>query len=426
MKPTDFVEYGQLKLPDDFPKALPFDLFRDFDGKIKHNFDFEVVKNGYPNVYLNGVSGTDSHDGLSEATAVQTLAKAMAIADGLPADTVNVFFMEKFIPCTALTGGASAAFTLSKNINLLSAQTGGTYITTAYRHTDYTWTKERQTYQTGCSSVYKVYDYKHKDLRGHPRELKQVNSLEENNVQPGTWFADGELLRVHRLDGLAPDADLTIIVPSNVQLGLHLNGFKLYMEKINFWLNQPDLTASSVSISGNPTSDIIINQCSAAMSRKNGFEINKFRNCYVFDSVAFDCGYDGFNYHGTSVPDPSEFVFEYYCYSYNHGHVVKGTGNATSAHNGMSVIRIGAVGHDTVGPVLADVNGCDSLNIDCTMYNSLRSPGRTKAAFYFDEAAAVKKGKAWLINCRGGGTDTFTVNTDGKTQVEVRNLHELK
>ena len=88
----------------------------------------------------------------------------------------------------------------------------------------------------------------------------------------------------------------------------------------------------------------------------------------------------------------------------------------------MSVIRVNCVGYDCFGPVLADVNGCYSLNYDCTMYDSTRAAGNTKAAFYFDEAIAVRQGKAVLINCGGGGIDTFTINSDGNVEIDVKNL----
>jgi len=143
----------------------------------------------------------------------------------------------------------------------------------------------------------------------------------------------------------------------------------------------------------------------------------------MFECFSTDCGYDGFNYHSELITDPYGLVFEYDCYGYNHGKLSGGTGNVTTAHDGIAIIRVNSVGHDSVGPVLADVNGCDSLNIDCTMYDSLLGDQyNTKSAYYFDAQGAQRQGGAWLINSGGGGNGTWTVNTDGNIPVYVNNL----
>src|SRR5699024_637336 len=58
---SNFTRYGKLKFPVGFNKNLPFDLYRDFDGMIKHTFDINTLKAVTSNVYLKRQGGDDSN-----------------------------------------------------------------------------------------------------------------------------------------------------------------------------------------------------------------------------------------------------------------------------------------------------------------------------------------------------------------------------
>ena len=70
------LRYGELILPSDFPK-FEFDFYRDNDGKIKHNFNFNKYKKGVK-IYVSE-NGNDNNDG-TKANPFKTLTKALTVA----------------------------------------------------------------------------------------------------------------------------------------------------------------------------------------------------------------------------------------------------------------------------------------------------------------------------------------------------------
>ena len=144
----------------------------------------------------------------------------------------------------------------------------------------------------------------------------------------------------------------------------------------------------------------------------------------------FNCGAigtmrDGFNYHNYLGYGNYSFAFEFNCVAYNNGiRDTNNNNNSTTAHDGYNILRIGCIGFNTKGPVLADVNACYSINYDCTMYDSfLNGTPEVKSAYWFDDTGDTgKTGKSYLINCNGGGKETKAINTDGIAKVNIHNF----
>jgi hypothetical protein len=420
----DFTRFGNITMPSDFPVSLPFQLFRNKYGIVEHDYRLDSFKTGAGNIYVNFLSGIDTNDGLTTSTPVKTLPVAITKANALVETTVNIVFLEKIINYGIMGSAPENIITLAKNINLISNNEGGSYIHTGNSPSGYTWVANSGVYSVSRSLAKEVIDYNFKDARSNPRVYKKVTTLAECQATNGTWYTDGTLVYVNRVDGSQPlNGDIGIIIPVDKNLKFTLNGYRLYIENVHFWISYSVGTYDALRIDGDANSLFVCKNASFAFAYANGVRI-KTGKAFMFECEAFSNGTDGFNYHGTfpMVTNPSEFIFEYDCYGYDNGRVTNGTSNCTTAHEGMTTLRVMSVGHNTRGPVLADVNGCYTVAIDCIMYDSTRSAGDTKAAFYFDEAAAVKSGKAYLINCGGGGVDTFTVNSDGNVDIYVKNL----
>jgi hypothetical protein len=156
--------------------------------------------------------------------------------------------------------------------------------------------------------------------------------------------------------------------------------------------------------------------------------LNGLATLYVGEVYTLNCtaGYnksDGFNYHGNGGATPYEFVFEYNSHSYGNGDGA-GINNGSTCHEGMTVLRVGAVCYNCDGPLIVDVNGCYSVNYDCTGYNSTKTTDSpTRAGFFFNDSAPLgKAGKTYLINCNGGGKDTYAISSDGIAVIYVRNF----
>src|SRR5699024_10458086 len=119
----------------------------------------------------------------------------------------------------------------------------------------------------------------------------------------------------------------------------------------------------------------------------------------------------------------------YNCYAENAGVDESTTNNnISSAHEGIHIIRIGTKGNKSRGPLIADVNGCYSLCIDCSVSDT-RYKGLNwgqNAAFYFDDRESTyvtnPNGKAWLINCSGGSSTEWSINTDSVFKEDASKL----
>ena len=158
----------------------------------------------------------------------------------------------------------------------------------------------------------------------------------------------------------------------------------------------------------------------------NGLHVENVKYCWNFECSAVGTFRDGFNYHNYIGKGKSSFAFEYNCIAYNNGlrDTENNNNNAFTAHDGYRLLRIGNIGFNTKGPVLADINACYSINYDCTMYDSILSgTPSVKSAYWFDDAGVTgETTQAYLINCSGGGVQTKGINTDGTAKVKVHNF----
>lgn len=424
---SQFVRYGKIKLPSDFPKVLPFDLYRDHDGIVKHTLNLDNFELGAGHIHLKAYAGADSNDGLTEAKPVRLLSDAIAKANALPQETVILHLYDDSIDHSR--SGGTYNYTLQKNLIIKShAPSGRTAFFSGYRMNTQTWTKEDDVYY-GAAVPYSLgiaFDGKFKDYRGTPKKMQIVDSVEKVKSTPNSVHYGEARTYIHTLDKRPPDASIMLLQDVSYSYVFNLNNKRLVLRDIHFVFKGGgnSLRVNGLGTNAGDRSEFYYENCVFTQSKTNGIAMVGVRDCYGFDSTVFDAGSDGFNYHALSLTDAgNEFGFEYNCEAFNCGKEGDSTSNATTAHEGMTMLRVGSVGYNTYGPVLADVNGCYSVCIDCTMFDSLRPTYRTRAGFYFDESGEpARHGKAYLINCSGGGKDTWTVNTDGLVEVYIQKL----
>ncbi|UBH14166.1 hypothetical protein [Macrococcus armenti] len=422
---SSFKRYGIID-KSLLPFNLGFNLYRGTDGRITHDYVFSQHTQGAVNIYVNRQYGLDSNDGLSKDKPVAYLKTALDIAHTRPENKVNIVFLEKMVYYNLYESGSSNnTYNISKNINLLSDHEDGSYIYTGNFPNNYTWINDAGVYKTTRSAVAEVFDSKFKDFRGNPKKLIKVDSLAECKSRLNSYYTDNVSVWVHRQDNSNPADDnaVMLLLPINTAFVFNLSNCILFIDNVHFYTKQASAASNALSVNGDSTSDIIIRRSNFCYSRNNGLAAKTFNRLYLFDSYSEGVGADAFNYHANAVSaNPNEKVFLYNCYGHNAGALSNNNGNIFTAHDGMKVIGVNLIGHDSIGPVLADVNGCESIYFDCVMYNSLASEGATKSAFYADESQALKKGSFTLVSCSGGGDDTFGVNSDGLIIPKLQNF----
>lgn len=418
---SSFAKKGLIVYPADFKKVLPFQLFIDEQGNIKHDFSFSnLFSQSTKTIYWDWVNGVTTYDGLTAGQPTKRFDKVVEAINSISAETVTVEIANSIVPYTEFNNVFGA--TLNKNV-ILKPKSGidNVTITSARDTTTFSWSKTGNVYKTARSSVVGVIDAKIKDFKGMPKEYRKLDNLTDVQNVPGSYYTDNVDVYINTFDGRQPDKDVAMLLPMGYEFKFDLADKMLFLDRVSFVFNST--VGNALRVEGVKNSRFIAKESTFALGKINGLSTYKVGDVYTFNCQAYGNGADGFNYHGVNGTSPYEFVFEYYDYSHHNGHLVAGTGNATTAHDGITILRVVSVGHDTNGPVLADVNGCYSLNYNCTMYNSLRESTRTKAGYYFDKTNAQRSdAKVYLIDCAGGGVDTMTVNTDGLVDLYIDNL----
>lgn len=420
----DFVRYGDIDLFESagFKHNINFRLYRDKDGKINHNFNVDALVSGWLTIYVAGLLGADINDGLTDTTQLATLQKAFEIAEARPETNIIIKIT---VPILTRTRSALQISTnnqiLTKNYAIIS----DTESFIGSIEPQLTWSANGTCYQASRTGVAYVYDKKNKNWDGSATRYKKVNSIAECQATKGSWFTDGAIVYVRRLDDLAVDTDILVVLLSGVFRFQQTGDIKFIAKNINF-MGCDSLNSNFRIMNPSNTGQVIMDNCRFLGSAyDNAYTFLNIKYSWLFNCIANSAFRDGFNYHNTTAnKGVDSFIFEYNCISYDNGLIdTNANNNAFTAHDGLNILRINCIGFNTGGPILADVNGCYSVNYDCVMYDSARPvSGDTKSAFWFDDETPVRHGKTWLINCSGGGVDTYGINSDGINEVYIKNF----
>lgn len=418
----NYTKYGNVWLPTDYRdfilSRLPFDLFRGQNGHVKHDFNFENELNRYTKIYLRKHDSSNTNDGLTPNTPLTTVANAVILANSLN-KPVTFVFMDKF------TDASYTEFlelnNATKNYNITSYNELGTFFGGGLR-SRFNWVADGDIFKTGRTATVGVMDYNNRDVNGIPKPFTKVESLGECRNKYMSFYTDGTDVWINYNIQAGVNYDIGVLLNLAQEFSLNLSSKRVIINNIGILCSGKSLgSIQGFKLTGNLSSEVYVNGLKVQGASLNGLAEENIGKFYVFNSVSKLNGVDGFNYHGTE----DDFIFEYDCYAQLNGTSAQMSANATTAHDGMTILRVGTIGEDCYGPLSADVGGCISINIDCKMYNSLLASGSTKAAFYGSDSGASSPGELWLINCEGGGDDTFTLyypNLPNSKSVKVINL----
>lgn len=424
---STFNRLGLVALPDPFDQ-LGFDLYVDFDGVVKHTYNIATAITG-TSIFVSELTGVDTNDGLASGTAVRTLEVAIQKGNAHASTHIIVEFLDKMY--TRNYSGIVTAPT--KNYTFRASNAGNeTLLTGAERNL--AWTADGDAYKATRSAVVQVCDTDYRDFNGIPKALKNVASIALCQAELGTWYTNGTSVWIRRWNDLAPTGSGAgtniLVLLSTAGCNLTLNDKTLIFQNLMF-LKPTAATPgdSSFRLVGNAGTTLIHSNVNFAYGARNGMATVGVGKVLSFNCVASYNGSDGFNYKAGYIAAPYEFAFEYNCMAYGNGALAldgAGKNNASTAHEGMTIVRAHTVGYDCDGPIIADVNGCDSYLINCNAYDSAivgaSAVTPTKAAFWFDKTLGLKDGSAYLLNCGGGGIDTFSINSDGLIPISLHNF----
>jgi hypothetical protein len=423
-----FDEYGMFVKPSDFEPMLPCNFWRDGDGVIQHDMDFAKRYLTTPTTYyVNLSTGNDSTGTGAVGAPYKTIYKAMDVIAAAAAGTYCVRVVST-APFMRAEGWKEAAgyLTLADKTVTIMPDDPTKRIILCQGQRGLTWTADGTgTWKATRSTVGAVYDLRRVDSNGDYMLYDKQASLAACQAAASSWYTDNTYVWVHTTNGEVPtDTNIMVCLKINT-LYVCLNGTsKMYLKNVFVLRCMENDSKFTTTATGTATAELCLDDCHAVggYTTDNGFTIYGLLNTFVFENGSSYSNNDGFNYHYSNVDAANRrdcLVVEYLCKGYMNGAGnTSETSNSTSCHDGASIIRFGCEGSNAKGPVLADVDGCYSICVDCHMSDSLVASGDTRAAYYFDDTVkgAGVAGKAILINCDSTGDDANDLalsTTDG-------------
>lgn len=384
----------------DFPEGFtwtdaPINIYKTDKGIITTDFDTSDHKpdNTGTQTYYVSLTGSNSNDGLSEATPFRRFSDALQ-----KTDCGEIIVSGGVYP----RGQAWAGFSPARNMSIIAKQ-GEEVIFSASDLL--TWTLSSgytKVYQASRTTVNDVFDARFKNRHGDYAELKKVNSVTEVQSTQGSWYTDGSIVYVHTFDGRP--ADDYIRAYMNTNNAIITNGNHFYIEGITF-----EGGNSNIRIDGSdPKMKVVMKNCK--------FKYTKLLNCvsaYGAEVYLQNCetsygNQDGFNYH-IKNNTPCK-VIEVDCKSHRNGRDGANQNNGSTNHDGGKIIRVNGEYFENSGPNVIDVNeGSESWNVGVVAHHSTASSGISNSDF---KNSNVGKGLMWLDSCVSYGSE-YSVATAG-------------
>ena len=408
-----FVKYGVIDLTKfiGLQHNINFSLWRDpLDGKVKH--DWELNESGYAIRYVSR-DGDSANDGLTSSTPWSNLIDAFNKIEGDTGITKAKIILD----------GVTDRTVIGMNLNKIITKK---YIITANKPIGSNqWIASYSVYSGNTVVGACPYDVKgvaridETNVKGNPKSFIKTTSLAECTSTPDSFYSDGTNVYVNRAD--TTNLNTIVMVSSGIwQFKLSANSEIIInnVTLLNGSPSQPCYFEGENSTEGNVVLKNIRLVNFGGGTSLNGISTDGIKDIKLFNCMVFNTIRDGFNYHNTKEINVKSTVFEYGCYAENVGlDTTSDNNNISTAHEGINIVRVGTKGRKSRGPLIADVNGCYSLNIDVSVYDTgLSSSSSQNAAFHFNDTTGIysptSSGKAWLLNCSGGNTKEWGINSD--------------
>lgn len=310
----------------------------------------------------------------------------------------------------------------------------------AYRQNQL-WTADNGVYKTvqaNANTVYDLINFEEKDRYGVPKpKYQKVATLSECQTKTGTFFQDGSAIYCNPVSGEVLSKLSLILEPTNGIFAANVFGGTYIWQNIGFMLeaiynntfNGQDYWREQEDSHDEPlTPTFYFFDCKFARSkgsftaitfstagRNNGRPAYK---AYLIDCIAAYANRDGFNYHSALNQGRNTNVraVEVNCLSYSNGVYPSGgaalstaSNNASTAHEGMAMLRVGCKYWNNMGSPVADINDCFSISLGCEVYSIADGATGEKYAFWVDNReVATPVNNKYIIDCLGTGANLNT------------------
>lgn len=401
-----FVDSTKQKIQPDFIPNLPINVYRTISGYSCEVPEF-TIDTSWVTVFVDSVYGNDSNNG-TEDHPVKTITQAdylcrvamnngkkavMQIADD------SVFYIDD-IPASydakksyiiraehkaTIFAGKKPTFTVDGNHYVSEALTSYNII--------------------GCVNTSETDDY------GLFKPMVPVESVNDVDETANSYYIDSTNKIVY-VNPSTQISDIVVIFSNKYAMNPATYGFTessfCMIENITFVGNSTATGRESSTVGETIKRTIYVKNCIFQHGFSNNcVSFNDFDYTYIVDCIAGYAKYDCFNYHFTRKPTPTDaLVVEVNTCGKEGGYYsgISGTSNQISTcHDGANILRCNTHGYNSDGSLIADVNGCYSVCLDCTVINTsyIGAVGAVYAPYRFDNAVAQRNGKTLLQNCYG-------------------------
>lgn len=353
--------------------------------------------------WVDPVGGDNANSGLTSGLPKKTVGAVTALSASNP----KVIWLA---PGIYYRDTSPAGVTYSHLQHMTMKPTSGrALLTTALSPAEITtnggWTASGAAYGTPATSVGNVFDASSLDYRGVPRRYTNVANLAAVQALAGSWAEVSGTVYVRCFDGRAPDDDVLVNMKTGGFTVTPRAAKTVYFKDLGFLMGSTSSDCVRVSTQAATTGYFTAINCFFGGGGADALGIRNTTLSWLRQCTAAHGKVDGFS--GTRNHALAMDVVEYLCHAFNAGAGGSGTtNNCSTYHEGSRVLRLGGVYYSALGPVVADVNGCKSLNINCSSSRSLLGSGAGAASWYANNSVGSIEtspaGKQWLVRCAGG------------------------
>lgn len=423
----------------DFP-SLPYNVYKLPSGKYVVEDILAKRTESFTDYYVDSASGSDANAGTKEDAPFQTIKKALTSAANKCA-RITILNDNAMFWADDLYG----EFATKKSL-IIRAKTVANMIT-AVKEPGFTLSSGySSTYESAdlssynCKSSAGVYgvidlDDSNVDTMGLYLPYSNVASVAEVEATAGTCYydADSGKMYVHPLKDISTVHPMCSTYKFRFNLSTAVEDTMLYLENLNIIAGFYMAGRGAASETDTKTLEFIAKNCIFQHNiAADGIPVSNYNVAYLIDCI---CGYskpDCFNYHATNLTESQikkTVYVEVNCQAeeagyYSEAFAIKSyINNLSTAHEGVNILRVNFTGRHGMGPMIADVNGCRSVCIDCHVFNTKYdfTAGSNMGCYTFNESNAKHNGKATCVNCYGyDSRDNVPVLNSTVTNTEVR------
>lgn len=410
IEPLDNATKSHIIASDILP-SMPYNVYRK-NGVYSVDDIYNSIHNTIEKTfYVDKSNGSDSNDGLTESTAWASILKAISYITGhgynceviILGDDVyenseifdtnnnnQIRFRQNVIirakNRTTFVGGVSAKTNGYTNID------GNLYSTTL----------------SGVSGCVLIND-SNMDAFGIHKPMTKCTSLQDVTDTDNSYFIDGTTVYINSSD--IDNVYMTTNTLAMRTIMVNAVDSKLYFENITFvgrtyFVGRSVVTAYPNNICGLIVKNCIAEHCFA----DNNFTQDSWDYAYFIDCKAGYAKLDNFNHHAYYLNNDHKtdaITVEVNCFGEFAG-IYNANGysdNISTAHDSMNILRCCTNGYEADGSLIADIDGCHSVCIECNVINRhFTSIGSAKGVFYFAIATNSYSGRdsvAIVQDCHG-------------------------